>query len=208
MTCYVPRFNGCANRYFIHQRFLLCAGRRTLASQSRGDEDVSKSTEEGSKRPNFPLWPLKLFLAYGVLVFSYKLLPLMSDSMVNSGFKLCQISKDSSFALSGLQRVRSHLDRKELCQQLFEFSDPANPERPALAEVLYRSIRSSNPAIQAEALALIEKVLDIWPASAEHLKNANIVAELVSANESTLSGETVQDTQKRIEKILNVLNKA
>ena len=91
---------------------------------------------------------------------------------------------------------------------MFEYSDPAYPDRPALAEILLRSIRSSNQEIQAESLALMEKVLEIWPVSADHLNHVNIASELLLAKESTLSGETVQDTRRRLEKILSLLGRS
>ena len=200
---------GLAIRFMNHGN-LQCATRKARTLSLKASEIVGSGniSDEEKARPDFPLWPVKLFLASGFLVFGYKLLPLMYDSMVFSGFRLCQFSRDSIFYLSGLKRMRSYLNQKELCKQLFEYSDPAYPDRPALAEILLRSIRSSNQEIQAESLALMEKVLEIWPESADHLNHVNIASELLLAKESTLSGETVQDTRRRLEKILSLLGRS
>ena len=91
-----------------------------------------------------------------------------------------------------------------MCQKLFEFKDP-KPNSFSFADVLSRSLSSSDQEIRAEALALIEKVLELWPDSAEHLNQVGIAAKLNLAKASHVSGETLQDTHGRLDRLSAIL---
>jgi hypothetical protein len=199
-----------ADRTRIQRLTRSCGFMKVLRFSVRAPDNRAPDTdnfEEGDKeKPPFPLWPIKLFLAYGFVLFSYKLLPQMSDSMVSSGFKLCQSSRDSSFTLVGLQRIRAHLNSKELCQKMFEHAS-FNSNSVGFAEVLCRSLNSSDQEIRAEALALAEKVLELWPDSAQHLNKIDFEQKMNSAKESHVSGETLEDTKNRIDRLAALLKK-
>jgi hypothetical protein len=183
------------------------AGRiSSLSTSSKNPDRNTDQAEDTGEEENstLMLWPVKIFLLYGFLVLSYKLLPLMSDTLVFSGLKLCQVETDSPFHLAGLQRVRFYLQSQEVCKKLFPNN---NAESPNLADVLSRSLTARDQGVQDEALALIEKVIDIWPDSVDHLNQAGIATILDSRKEVKLDGER-DETQQRIIRILAALKKS
>ena len=177
----------------------------SMSISSKGTESNTEKTEDIGKEEgnsNLMLWPVKVFLVYGFLVLSYKLWPQMSDSIVISGLKLCQRETDSSFHLIGLQRVRFYLHSQEVCKKLFPSDNNTDLN---LADVLSRSLSCIDQAVQDEALALIEKVIDIWPESIDHLKKAGIAAILDNRKGLKLDGER-DEIQQKVVRILAALS--
>jgi hypothetical protein len=174
----------------------------SMSTSSQGNTDKPEDTEEANR--NLMLWPVKIFLVYGFLLLTFKLLPLMSDSIVISGLKLCQSETDSSFHLVGLQRIGFYMQSQQVCKILFPGN---NKENLNLADVLSKSLISRDQAIQDEALTLIEKVIDIWPESVDHLNKAGIAAILDNKRGLKLDGESAE-TQQKVIRILAALNKS
>jgi hypothetical protein len=179
------------------------AGRSSSLSTSskEAEGNTGKAGEENSSKL---LWPVKIFLVYGFFLLTYKLFPLMSESIVISGLRMCQIESDTSYLLVGLQRVRFYLQGQELCKKLFLSN---NNEGFDLAGVLSRSLTAKDRDVQAEALALLEKVIDIWPESVDHLNKAGIAVILNTKSALKHDREGGDEAQLKIVRILAALEK-